>query len=123
MLKLMLFAGLGGFFGTCCRYLTNRLYLAYFNSSLPLATFTVNVVGCLLLGIIIGFMNKAGIVSPKINALLVVGFCGGFTTFSTFSYETFSLGLNGAAFTSILYIAASIVCGLIAVWLGFAITK
>lgn len=122
MFKLMLLAGIGGFFGTCCRYLTNRLYLTYFKTTLPLATFTVNILGCLILGIIIGLMNKAGIVSPKINAFLVVGFCGGFTTFSTFSYETFTLGTSGEMLMSLLYVGASIVVGLIAVWLGIQIT-
>lgn len=122
MFKLMLLAGAGGFLGTCCRYLTNKLYLNYFNTSLPLATFTVNVLGCLLLGVILGLLNKSGIVSPKINSFLIVGFCGGFTTFSTFSYETFTLGLNGEVLISLLYIAASIVLGLIAVWLGLLIT-
>ena len=123
MFKLMLLAGAGGFLGTCCRYLTNRLYLSYFNSTLPIATFTVNIFGCFILGIILGILNKVDITSPKINAFLIVGFCGGFTTFSTFSYETFSLGLNGETLISILYILASIIFGLIAVWLGLILTR
>lgn len=123
MFKLMLLAGLGGFIGTCCRYLTNRLYLSYFNSGWPLATFTVNILGCLILGIILGLMNRSGIVSPKINAFLVVGFCGGFTTFSTFSYESLSLGLNGESLVSLFYIIASVVIGLLAVWLGLQVSR
>ncbi|MCH5231284.1 MAG: fluoride efflux transporter CrcB [Muribaculaceae bacterium] len=123
MLKLMLLAGVGGFFGTCCRFLTNRLYLTYFQTSLPLATFTVNMLGCLILGLVLGLMNKAGVMSPKINAFLIVGFCGGFTTFSTFSYETFSMGMNGETLVSLLYVVGSIFIGLLAVWLGFIITR
>lgn len=123
MFKLMLLAGAGGFIGTCCRFLTNRLYLTYFKTSLPVATFTVNILGCLIVGLILGLLNKAGIGSPKLNAFLVVGFCGGFTTFSTFSYETFTLGMNGEAITSLLYVIASIVLGLIAVWLGIVISQ
>lgn len=119
----MLLAGFGGFFGTCCRYLTNRLYLTYFNTSLPAATFTANILGCFIVGLITGLLNKAGIVSPKLSAFLIVGFCGGFTTFSTFSYETFTLGMNGEFLISLLYIAASIIIGLIAVWLGIIITS
>lgn len=119
----MLLAGIGGFIGTCCRYLVNRLYANLFNVSLPFATFTVNVIGCLFLGLIIGLMNRWGIVSPKISAFLIVGICGGFTTFSTFSYETFNLGLNGEAFISFLYILASIIFGLLAVWIGLNIAK
>lgn len=123
MFKLMLLAGMGGFAGTCCRYLTNRLYLTYFKTTLPLATFTVNILGCFIVGLILGLLNKAGINSPKANAFLIVGFCGGLTTFSTFSYETFTLGLNGEILTLILYIAASIIIGLFAVWLGLVITQ
>lgn len=119
----MLLAGLGGFIGTCCRFLTNRLYLSYFNTSLPVATFTVNILGCLILGLVLGLMNKAGIVSPKLNAFLIVGFCGGFTTFSTFSYETFSLGMNGESLISLLYVVASLIIGLLAVWFGLVITR
>ena len=119
----MLIAGAGGFIGTCCRFLTNRFYLTYFQTSLPWATFTVNILGCLLVGIISGLLNRTGILSTQLNTFLVVGFCGGFTTFSTFSYESFSLGLNGAALTSLLYIIGSIVTGLFAVWLGMQITN
>ena len=123
MIKLMLLAGAGGFIGTCCRYLTNRLYLTYFKTTLPLATFTVNILGCFLVGLILGMMNRVGLISPKLNAFLVVGFCGGFTTFSTFSYETFTLGMNGELLLSLLYIGTSIILGLIAVWLGLIITN
>ena len=123
MFKLMLLAGAGGFIGTCCRFLTNRLYLTYFKTTLPIATFTVNILGCFIVGLIFGLLNRAGIVSPKLNAFLIVGFCGGFTTFSTFSYETFSLGMNGEMLTSLLYVVTSFVIGLLAVWLGLQISN
>lgn len=123
MIKLMLLAGAGGFIGTCCRYLTNRLYLTYFKTTLPLATFTVNILGCFIVGLILGLLNKSGIVNPRLNAFLIVGFCGGFTTFSTFSYETLTLGTNGELFISLIYVAASIIVGLIAVWSGLIISR
>lgn len=75
------------------------------------------------MGLILGLMNRAGIISPKLNAFLVVGFCGGFTTFSTFSYETFTLGTNGDILISLFYVMASIVIGLLAVWLGVLISN
>ena len=123
MFKLMLIAGAGGFIGTCCRYLTNRLYLTYFKTTLPLATFTANILGCFIVGLILGLLNRSGIVSPRINAFMVVGFCGGFTTFSTFSFETLTMGMNGELLTSLLYVAASIILGLIAVWLGLLLSN
>ena len=123
MFKLMILAGCGGFIGTCCRYLTNRFYLSYFKTSLPLATFTVNILGCLAVGIILGLLNRNGLVSPKLNAFLVVGFCGGFTTFSTFSFEAFTLGLNGETLMSLIYVGTSILVGLLAVWAGLLISN
>ena len=123
MWKLMLLAGTGGFIGTCCRFLVNRLYLNCFKTTLPLATFTVNILGCLIVGLIIGALNKGGVLSPRLNAFLVVGFCGGFTTFSTFSYESLTLGFNGEALTSLIYMIASLILGLIAVFIGLHLSS
>ena len=123
MWKLMLLAGAGGFIGTCCRFLVNRLFLFIWKAPFPLATFTVNILGCLIFGILFGLLGKNGIVPPKMNALLIVGFCGGFTTFSTFSFESFTLGNNGALLLSFTYIIFSVIAGLLAVWLGIFITR
>ena len=119
----MLMAGCGGFVGTCCRFLINRLYISIWKYPFPLATFTINVLGCFLFGLLTGLLNRNGVISPKLNALLMVGFCGGFTTFSTFSFESFKLGLNGEIFQTMLYIAGSVIIGLFAVWFGMAITR
>lgn len=123
MWKLMLLAGAGGFVGTCCRFLINRLFLVIYKAPFPMATFVINVLGCFIFGILFGLLNRNGIVPPQWNALLVVGFCGGFTTFSTFSFESFTLGFNGALFISIAYIALSIIAGLLAIWLALQITS
>lgn len=119
----MLLAGIGGFVGTCCRFLVNKLFVNIWKTTFPMATFTVNILGCFLLGLIVGLISKNLGVSPRLNALLVVGFCGGFTTFSTFSLESFNLGASGEILSSFIYIGASVVVGLIAVWFGLSITR
>ena len=116
-------AGVGGFLGTCARFLINRLFVMIWRAPFPLATFTINVVGCFIIGILVGIMGKYAEADPKINAFLVTGFCGGFTTFSTFSLESFRLSSEGEILISLLYMAASVVAGFIAVWLGLAVTR
>lgn len=118
----MLLAGAGGFIGTSLRFLINRLFLLFYSSPFPLATFLINILGCFCFGLLSGWLGRHGIVSPRLNAFLIVGFCGGFTTFSTFSFETFSLGFGGELLTSMAYIALSVVVGLFAVWAGLQIT-
>lgn len=123
MFKLMLIAGAGGFIGTCCRFLFNRLFLVYWKAPFPAATFTVNILGCLIFGLITGLLSRHGLLTPKLNALLIVGFCGGFTTFSTFSAEAFSLASGNALFMSFFYVVTSVITGFIAVWLGMMVTR
>ena len=123
MFKLMLMAGIGGFVGTCCRFLINRLFLSFWKLPFPMATFIINILGCLAFGLLGGWLQKSGLLQPKLNALLIVGFCGGFTTFSTFSFESLSLGMNGEVFISFLYIALSIILGLLATWLGMIVSS
>ena len=123
MFRLMLLAGLGGFIGTSLRFLTNKLFLQFWKLPFPLATFTINILGCFIFGLITGLMQKNGVISPRVNAFLIVGFCGGFTTFSTFSFEALSLGFTGEALTSFFYIAVSVIAGLLATWLGLVITS
>ncbi len=86
MLKLMLVAGAGGFFGTCLRYLSGKLFhwLAP-ASAFPWSTLTVNVVGSLLIGIFYGLADRHNMLTPAMNVFLITGFCGGLTTFSSFA--------------------------------------
>ena len=123
MWKLLFLAGIGGFVGSCCRFLVNRLFLVTWKSTFPLATFSVNILGCLIFGILFGLLNRNGVVPPKLYSLLMVGFCGGFTTFSSFSFESFNLVSYGEIITSVLYMALSVVCGFLAIWIGLLITR
>ena len=90
----------------------------------PWATLTVNVVGSLLIGLLSGLLARHGGSSAEsIRAFAVVGFCGGFTTFSTFSNETFSLIESSQWLSAVAYVSLSILAGLAAVFLGYAISR
>ena len=123
MIKAVLFVGLGGGIGSILRFLTSVLINKYWTHPFPFATFTVNIVGCILIGLFIGLSERYGVLNGDLKFLLITGFCGGYTTFSTFSFENLLLYQNGYYFTLIAYIFLSIVFGLFAVWLGSAISK
>jgi len=106
----------GGGLGSLCRYGISRIMVNY-NLDFPLATFIANVVSCIILGYLIGLTLKDGL-SENAKLLLMTGFCGGFSTFSTFSVESFQLLQNGNTNTALLYIVVSIVVCVIGIWLG-----
>lgn len=117
MLRNILLVAIGGVIGSVCRYLLSGINVA----SWPWGTFAVNILGSLFIGLLVGLVSK-GIVSPEIKLLLVTGFCGGFTTFSTFANESFSMMKAGDALQMALYLAASVVIGILAVWLGMNVS-
>lgn len=123
MLKQLLLVGLGGGIGSILRYLTSVLTEKYYSNSFPLATFLVNILGCFLIGIIVGLLAHSVNVNENMKYLFVVGFCGGFTTFSTFASENWNLINNHNYWMAALYIGLSVVVGIIAVWVGLWITK
>ncbi len=123
MIKELLFVGLGGGLGSMLRYLTTLCTNKYFQTSFPLATFLVNIVGCFLAGILIGLFGKYIWLNHELKLLLIVGFCGGYTTFSAFSVESLNLFESGNYLILGLYIIASILVSLFAVWLGSLIIK
>jgi CrcB protein len=118
MIKLLLIAGAGGFLGTVSRFLASRYFQNLFFSSFPFGTFFVNVTGCLLIGIFFGLSQKGDILSPEWRMFLTVGFCGGFTTFSTFASENIALLKDGNFFYFALYTGLSVFLGLMATYLG-----
>lgn len=121
MIKLLLIAGTGGFIGTISRFLLSRYFQNLFLSSFPFGTFIVNMTGCLLIGVFYGMAMKGNILNPEWRMLLIVGFCGGFTTFSTFANENLALLKDGNFFYFALYTGLSVFLGLMATYLGNAL--
>ncbi|MBC2867102.1 fluoride efflux transporter CrcB [Streptomyces mexicanus] len=107
----------GAMVGAPLRYLTDRAVQKRHDTVFPWGTFTVNVVGCLLLGLLSGAVT-AGAASPHVQLLLGTGLCGALTTYSTFSYETLRLAEGGARFFAVANVVAGVVAGLGAAFLG-----
>lgn len=122
-MKMMLLAGVGGFVGTCLRYLTGRLCHLWSLGGFPLGTFVVNVVGCFVIGALLGLAEQRNLLSPTMNVMLVTGFCGGFTTFSSFADDIFLLMQQRSWMLLTLYAGMSLVLGVAMVWLGRAVVK
>ncbi len=118
MLKLILIAGAGGFLGTISRFVASRYLQNLLLSSFPFGTFIVNITGCLLIGVFFGLSEKGNFLSPEWRMFLTVGFCGGFTTFSTFAQENLSLLRDGDFFYFAMYTGLSVFLGLMATYLG-----
>ena len=111
----VLWVALGGGVGAGVRYLAGRHLASY--GSFPVPTFVVNVVGCLILGLLSG-----ATLPPAVFALLGTGFCGGLTTYSTFAVESVGLARVRQSVTSVVYVAASVAIGIGFAWLGCRIT-
>lgn len=123
MLKQIVLVGMGGGTGSIFRYLTSVLTAKYYANVFPMATFTANLIGCFLIGLFIGYIDRNHTLSPDYRFLLVTGFCGGYTTFSSFALENFNLFHSQNYFTLAAYILLSVVMGYIAVALGMYISK
>lgn len=118
--KLMincLFVGIGGFVGSVCRYLMGLLPIET-SQGFPVKTLLTNVIGAFVIGIIAAAAAKNSSLNPRMVLLLKTGFCGGFTTFSTFAYETGSMMEKGQTGLALLYVVLSAVLGVLAVFAG-----
>ena len=123
MLKTLLYIGVGSFIGGIARYLTARAVQNSIASAFPYGTMVVNILGCLLIGLIFGISERTNLINDEWRIFLTVGFCGGFTTFSTFANENMTLLRDGNFFHFALYAGLSVFLGLIAVFFGNALTK
>ncbi len=123
MIKILM-VGMGGFAGSVCRYIISDLSHKFFNEPLfPYGTLTVNVIGCLLIGLLGGLSETRQIFTPEIRALILIGFLGGFTTFSTFGYEIFTFARDGQFVAALTNLMFHLILGFGSVWLGFSMSK
>lgn len=123
MIRTLLIIGLGGAIGSILRFLTSVLVNKYWANHFPLATFLTNALGCFLIGFLIGFLEKQQLANSDLRWFLITGFCGGYTTFSTFGYENINLFQNQNTLIAFAYIALSVIIGLMAVWFGLFVSK
>ncbi|MDD4514479.1 fluoride efflux transporter CrcB [Massilibacteroides sp.] len=123
MIKHLLLVTLGGGIGSGLRYLTTYWIMKQLPNSFPLSTFVVNILGCFAIGFLMGLTTRYEIFNNELRFLLIVGFCGGYTTFSTFSAENIKLIEMGHYGMAALYIATSILGGIAALWVGHVLSK
>jgi len=120
----MLLVGLGGFIGSALRYGLGG-WLARLRSgwSFPIETLVINVSGCLVIGLLAGLAETRGVFTGSTRAFLFIGVLGGYTTFSTFGYESFQLVRDGQLGTAALSVGLQVTAGLAAVWAGDALAR
>lgn len=121
--RILFLIGIGGFLGSIARYLTAIWLTKLFPSAFPFGTFAANILGCLLLGLVYGLSERFDWLSPEWRLFLAIGFCGSFTTFSSFTYENIILLQNSNYITFALYAVGSFALGLLAVFGGITLTK
>jgi CrcB protein len=122
-IMLVVYAAVGGAIGTAARYLLTLAIQERATSGFPVATLFINISGSFLLGFLMRFGLEGSTASPEFRLMLTTGLCGGFTTFSTFSYETARLLEGGEWYRGLTYIAASVVVCLAGTFVGFALAR
>ena len=122
MLKEIIVVFIGGGIGSILRFLFNKIEIVSENN-FPYSTFISNFLGCFILGLVLGYFIKSENPNSVMFVFLTVGLCGGFTTFSSFSYENLQLLQNGEILTFLIYLLGSLMVGIISVYVGMLIFK
>jgi CrcB protein len=114
---------LGGALGSACRFLLGPALQRAFNATFPVGTLFINIIGSLILGFVLGLAAEGVDVRPEARAFLAIGFCGGFTTFSTFSWEAVRLLEDGEGSRAVLYILGSVALSVGAAFIGLVAAR
>lgn len=122
-MKQILILGSGGFIGTLLRYWVQIFFVRQFSILFPIGTFIVNITGCLAIGLLYGIANRHNWLSTEWRLFLITGFCGGYTTFSAFAFEGVSMLKQGHWMPFLLYTLLSVMVGVLATMVGYALTK
>lgn len=121
--RTLLLVGIGGAAGSMARYLVSHYFQKTNTSAFPYGTLAVNLIGCLLIGIVWGLSLRYRWFTEEWRIFFAVGVCGGFTTFSAFSADNLRLLEEGHQLTALAYILLSVILGLVLVFAGMALTK
>ncbi len=121
-MKLLLIIGTGSFIGGVIRYLLSLSIQTRFLSTFPYGTLGVNIIGCFAIGMVFALSERTSM-SSEWRLFLATGICGGFTTFSAFSHETFGLLRDGQVWNASAYVLVSVVLGVAATFIGYALLK
>jgi CrcB protein len=122
LLALALVA-IGGAIGSVSRYLLSTAVLRLSGSLFPVGTFAVNVAGCIVFGAIVGAAEHRVVLAPEMRAFLLVGVLGGFTTFSSYAFESFTLMQDGQIAAATVNIVGQVVAGLFGFWVGYVAAR
>ncbi len=119
----VLLVGLGGFFGTLLRYWLSGVIARRYGETFPLGTLTVNAIGCFLAGFIFYFLYERFLTDPTSRSVVFIGLLGGFTTFSSYGLQTFTLLRDGEVFLAFLNVSVSNILGLTLIWFGYSLAR